>query len=162
MFFKVLAGGPTRTYLQTIYRWTAHWLHDCKHEVADKTRNHGRTDNMQFLVWPVHRTFARQLITQQTMAVHWQPTMLKFHKESDFHLPQSQNCLLGILNKSCRLYRIVTRAPSFQIKWADGLRWRASALAHLQGALDFADKPGTSHCHSAWLSSMTVGRVPDF
>ncbi len=22
--------------------------------------NHGRTGNMQFLVWPVHRTFARQ------------------------------------------------------------------------------------------------------
>ncbi len=29
------------------------------------------------------------------LTVHWQPTMLKFHKESDFHLPQSQNCLLG-------------------------------------------------------------------
>ncbi len=27
---------------------------------------------------------------------NWQPTMLKFHKESDFHLPQSQNCLLGM------------------------------------------------------------------
>ena len=27
--------------------------------------------------------------------MNWQPTMLKFHKESDFHLPQSQNCLLG-------------------------------------------------------------------
>ncbi len=24
--------------------------------------------------------------------------MLKFHKESDFHLPQSQNCLLGYHN----------------------------------------------------------------
>ena len=35
-------------------------LHACKHEVADKTRKHRRTDNMQFLVWPVHRTFARQ------------------------------------------------------------------------------------------------------
>ena len=29
------------------------------------------------------------------LTVNWQPTMLKFHKESDFHLPQSQNCLLG-------------------------------------------------------------------
>ncbi len=29
------------------------------------------------------------------LTVHWQPTMLKFQKESDFHLPQSQNCLQG-------------------------------------------------------------------
>ncbi len=29
------------------------------------------------------------------LTVNWQPTMLKFHKESDFHLPQSQNCLRG-------------------------------------------------------------------
>ncbi len=29
------------------------------------------------------------------LTVHWQHTMLKFYKESDFHLSQSQNCLLG-------------------------------------------------------------------
>ncbi len=35
--------------------------HPCQCEVADKTQNTGvPTDNMQFLVWPVHRTFARQ------------------------------------------------------------------------------------------------------
>ncbi len=28
-------------------------------------------------------------------ADNWQPTMVKFHSNSDFHLPQSQNCLLG-------------------------------------------------------------------
>ena len=42
---KMLTGGPTRTYLQTIYRWTAHWLYACKHELADKTRNHGITES---------------------------------------------------------------------------------------------------------------------
>ena len=40
---------------------TAHWFHACQHEVADKTRKHGWTDNMPFSVWPVHRTFARPL-----------------------------------------------------------------------------------------------------
>ncbi len=30
------------------------------------------------------------------LTVHWQTTMLKFHKESDFHLAPSQNCLLGV------------------------------------------------------------------
>ncbi len=29
------------------------------------------------------------------LTVHWQPTIVKFHCNSDFHLPQSQNCLLG-------------------------------------------------------------------
>ncbi len=35
------------------------------------------------------------IIPSRQLTVNWQPTMLKFHKESDFHLPQSQNCLLG-------------------------------------------------------------------
>ncbi len=30
-----------------------------RHGITDR-RTDGRTDNMQFLVWPVHRTFARQ------------------------------------------------------------------------------------------------------
>ena len=34
------------------------------------------------------------------LTVQWQPTMLKFHKESDFHLIQSQNCLLGWVSSS--------------------------------------------------------------
>ncbi len=46
------------------------------------------------------------------LTVHWQPTMLKIHKESDFHLPQSQNCLLG--------YFTFIRSSSWQLfalKW---------------------------------------------
>ncbi len=43
----------------------------------------------EVLAVPLVRVPSRQL------TVHWQPTMLKFHKESDFYLPQSQNCLLG-------------------------------------------------------------------
>ncbi len=36
-------------------------------------------------------------ISSRLLAVHWRPTMLKLHtcRESDLHLPQSQNCLLG-------------------------------------------------------------------
>ena len=61
---KILQGGPTRAYWQTLCRWTANSFLSCKQELADKTRMeahmHTWTDNMQFLVWPVHRTFARQ------------------------------------------------------------------------------------------------------
>ncbi len=35
-------------------------------------------------------------LPSRQLTVHWQPTMLKFHKESDFHLPESQDCLLGL------------------------------------------------------------------
>ncbi len=32
---------------------------------------------------------------RRQLTVHWQPTMVKSHSNSDFYLPQSQNCLLG-------------------------------------------------------------------
>ncbi len=35
-------------------------------------------------------------LPSRQLTAHWQPTMPKYHKESDFHLPQSQNCLLGM------------------------------------------------------------------
>ncbi len=31
-----MAGGTTRAYLKTIYKWTAIWSHLCKLEKADK------------------------------------------------------------------------------------------------------------------------------
>ncbi len=37
------------------------------------------------------------------LTVNWQPTMLKFHWESDFHLPQSQNCG-RLLDQLCSSY----------------------------------------------------------
>ncbi len=42
-------------------------------------------------------------LPSRQLTVHWQPTMLNFHKESDFHLPQSQNCLLGGHTLQCTL-----------------------------------------------------------
>ncbi len=36
-----------------------------------------------------------ETIPSRQLTVHWQPKMVKFHSNSDFHLPQSQNCLLG-------------------------------------------------------------------
>ncbi len=49
----------------------------------------------------IHYPPSRQLTVH---CMHWQPMMLKFHKESNFHLPQSQNCLLGWLTTWQLLY----------------------------------------------------------
>ncbi len=58
---EVLVMGKQQWKLKHILynlRWrTRHGTHG---------RNYGPTDNMQFLVWPVHRTFARQLSAYQT------------------------------------------------------------------------------------------------
>ncbi len=48
--------------------------------------------------------------------------MLKFHKESDFHLPQSQNCLLGmmaILFTALLLDHVFTQLDIFFISDSD-------------------------------------------
>ena len=39
---QVLSQSTTRVYLPTIHRWTAHWLHSCRQEMADKTQNTDR------------------------------------------------------------------------------------------------------------------------
>ncbi len=46
------------------------------------------------------------------LTVHWQPTMLKSHKGPDFHLPQSQNCLLGynVINAKSQSYYKITNS----------------------------------------------------
>ncbi len=35
-------------------------------------------------------------LTSRQLTVHWQPTMLKLHKDSSFTPPESQNCHLGM------------------------------------------------------------------
>ena len=41
---KKMSGSTTRAYLQTISRWTSHWFHPCKQEMADKIRKHRSRD----------------------------------------------------------------------------------------------------------------------
>ncbi len=50
-------------------------------------------------------------IPSRQLTVNWQPTMLKFHKESDFHLPQSQNCLLGTAYSSFPMLEKIVWPP---------------------------------------------------
>ena len=60
---KIMPGGTTTAHLQTIYRWTAHWLHPCKHEMSDKSGTHARTQPVTMSnssSGTVRRTFARQ------------------------------------------------------------------------------------------------------
>ena len=47
------------------------------YELADKTRNHTQTDNMQFLVWPVYRAFTRQQLNRFMVAS--QALVVTFH-----------------------------------------------------------------------------------
>ncbi len=52
--YKPYTDGQLTSYKPVNMRWrTRHG--------STEPRKHRRTDNMQFIVWPVHRTFARQL-----------------------------------------------------------------------------------------------------
>ena len=69
-----------------------------------------------FLYGPERRVCIKP---SRQLTVHWQPTMLKSHKGPDFHLPQSQNCLLGSylwkrkLNMILVLFRLPTKVILF-------------------------------------------------
>ncbi len=56
---KTNVGDKTRAPFQIIYKWTAHWLHSCQCNLADKRNTeHWRTDIVHFL--SLANTFARQ------------------------------------------------------------------------------------------------------
>ncbi len=45
--------------------------------------------------WVSKKCLQKCIHPSRQLIVHWQSTMVKFHSNSDFHLPQSQNCLVG-------------------------------------------------------------------
>ncbi len=60
--------------------------------------------NLLTKTWPrCISCYSNVLIPSRQLTVHWQPTMLNFHKESDFHLQQSQYCLLGNLKYTSKM-----------------------------------------------------------
>ncbi len=79
--------------------------HECWHWVWGKGVNLGCFWENETKDSKYHRdllfeglNFITALPSRQ-LTVDWQSTMLKFNKESDFHLPQSQHCLLGEVQK---------------------------------------------------------------
>ncbi len=59
--------------------------------VNQVSRSNGRPGRAFVRIAP----YILDFLPSRQLTAHRQPTMLKLHKESDFHLPQSQNCLLG-------------------------------------------------------------------
>ncbi len=83
---KLMSWDTTRVYLQTIYRWTAHWLHPCIQEMSDKSDTH----NVQFFV-----TLGSQNLCQTIIQLVLKANECKIHQW--LKMVQSRLDLFGFL-----------------------------------------------------------------
>ncbi len=60
-------------------------------------------------------------VPSRQLTVHWQPTMLKLHRDSSFTPPESQNCHVGSLSYQLTLIapRPPFHGPKNNFEWSD-------------------------------------------